>query len=485
MGINLVGWIGGRYVTQRHFKFIAVRRACFRCVKGNVQLAGSGCANKQSAGSLSLFHSYVAHFVVISIGECRRIALRAVLADRTEFQSDRLVLVKHGFDIENVVIGAAEINTAAVGHNAVQVVLFNRVVIRDIPFDDHLTVRICVINSKTGWCCRFVGAVGNLQTADIHLIVFRLTLKFERDGRNRSAGICGEVDCACGPVAGSRAVFKGDLFRNLRRIFKDQAELHRCIVRGRFLKGQVRFGVFVDIKVCFVKVHRIRTGKFTVQYKRTAPVICTDLCIRKCSSISGSIVANIFCAVIKISRQFGVIRRGDPPLPSRKNVLNVDVCPFLVFANCAVFEILHTVTRVKIRVKRRTIDNGALCDKIRHADPAGGVRYADVCAGIAGLFTGIRRIAAYAGEEHSLTLCDHPLILVLLHQRFAAAAADRQLVNTPLIPVARRKQCNTCARIVCFIIQPRDAACTVVTAAEFVLVAFQSVEDFFKRIRAD
>ena len=232
-------------------------------------------------------------------------------------------------------------------------------------------------------------------------------------------------------------------------------------------------------------MHRIRTGKLTIEYERAAAVICADLCIRKCFCISGGIVANIFCAVIKISRQFGVVRRGDPPLPCRKNVLNIDIRPFLILADCAVFEILHAVTGVKIRIERRTADNRALCDKVSHADPAGSVRYADVRAGIAGFLTGIRRIAVYAGEEHSLALCNHPLVLVLLHQRLAAAAADRQLVNAPLIPVARRKQCNACARITRPVIQARNVACTGVTAAEFVLVAFQAVENFRKRIHVD
>ncbi len=140
---------------------------------------------------------------------------------------------------------------------------------------------------------------------------------------------------------------------------------------------------------------------------------------------------------------------------------------------------------VEVRIEGSAADDGALRDKVCDANPTGGVGYADVGTGIAGLQTSVRRIGVYAGEEHTLALRYHPLVFVLLHQGQFIALADGQLVNASLIPVAGGEQGNAGSGVTGFVIQTRDVSGTAMVAAELVLVAFQTVEDFLERIYAN
>ena len=226
IGISLVVGIAGRNIAQGDFKFVAVGSTVRGSLEGDLQLSGGGGPRQQAAGGFAFLHLDVADLIAVGIGQCGGIAFRTVRAYGAQLQINVRFLVKYGFYIQNVVINAAQIDALAVREGAIDIILLDFGIVCQIPFEDHFTGGISIVDLKSGGGGGLVRAVGDFQAAHVHLIVISCSLKFQGDGRDRSSRIAGKIQLNGLPVPRGLGSGNFHLFGGLRGILEDQAQLH-------------------------------------------------------------------------------------------------------------------------------------------------------------------------------------------------------------------------------------------------------------------
>ena len=98
---------------------------------------------------------------------------------------------------------------------------------------------------------------------------------------------------------------------------------------------------------------------------------------------------------------------------------------------------LHTVAGIEVGVEYTAVHYGTLRGKVRRSYPAASTVNTQIRTGIARMCACIGGILGHAGEEHSFTLRDHPLVFRALEGRHFTAGPK---VHAALIEIAGGKQ---------------------------------------------
>ena len=106
---------------------------------------------------------------------------------------------------------------------------------------------------------------------------------------------------------------------------------------------------------------------------------------------------------VKIKGIFASISGFIPPLPSRSDILEVDVCPLVVVRDLAIHKVLHTVAGIEVGGKVGSVNYRTLGNKGRHARPGLvftmdrantiGFSSGGIICGLIGIGVGIQNLA--------------------------------------------------------------------------------------------
>ena len=258
-------------------------------------------------------------------------------------------------DVQGVVVAATE-----EGVVQVQQVVLGGGVVGEIPLDGQFVgIRVGALDLEAGRGGRRVGStVGDGNLADVHLVVVDRVRSGLDDQAQRSdflARVLGEV-YGCGlPAVARRAIRHVHRHYGIGVVGEDEAELQLGIVTVELVVGQFDLGAGSDAQVGLVETDGVVAGELAAQHQRIAAFVAADL---------GVVEARCRLIVLAIV-EVGLQRVGigiNPPLPSRQNVLQVDVAPLLVAGLFAIVPPFKTVTGVECRGEDRATDDGAFGD---------------------------------------------------------------------------------------------------------------------------
>ena len=218
--------------------------------------------------------------------------------------------------------------------------------------------------------------------------------------------------------------------------------------------------------------------RLTVEDKRVSSLICADWRIRQSHFFTLQIDSGFF-AVIEIRLQGCPTLACNPPLPRRQNGLGSHVRPLGRIANSTLCVGTHAFTGREIRPEITSLNDASSRSKVCNSNPATALD----THGRIGLSigrAGLSHVLLHAREVHALTLSDHPLIGLLLHERTCRIGAAGDFLNiviqTALVVIRGSKESNRSQRRVIFF---RGVALVdPATGAKTGLVGFDSSEYF-------
>ena len=181
----------------------------------------------------------------------------------------------------------------------------------------------------------------------------------------------------------------------------------------------------------------------SIYHQGASAFICTHLSIRQSHVIAIHIFSYFLRTVIEICVKLRTSLRINPPLPCRQNILNIDIGPFCITADFTIYKVLHTFSYIEIGIEGSTINYGTFCGKICYAGPVSCISNFHIRTGISTLISRICGIRFHTGEKHSLTLCNHPLIIGIL---------KLAVIQISLIEIRRCEKSHTALQILCSII---------------------------------
>ena len=476
--IDLIVGILRRDVLQGHLKLVAVGLAGGGSGEGNIQLTGIGSLGQQAGGGSGFLDGNAGDLILIIVSNGRGITLGAVDAHGAKLQLHYGTGGEAVLDVQDVAVDTAQIDAAAIGHLAVEVVLNDLGVIRHIPADDQLAVDIGVVQGEAGGSGRLMASVGNGQIADVDLVLLGGTIKHQGDGGDLTSCVIGQIHDRSSPVAGSGGIVQSQDHGVLGIILEGKGQLHDRVIGRDLLKGDGSGGVRLNLQIGLVQMHGIGTGQIAVNDQGAAAVVGAGLGVLHFLFGAIHIQIDQSGAVVKIRGELGFIGAFKPPLPGGHHFLDVDVGPLFILADLTVHKVLHTVTGVEVGVESGAVDDGAFGDEVRHADPAAGIADVHIRTGVTALHAGVGGILIDAGPEHSLPLLAHPLIAVLLRGgTVIAIGGGVDALQAPVVIVGTAEQSVACPGIAILVIEFGQVTGTAVTAAEAGLIALDAVEN--------
>ena len=393
-GINL-------FLVRRfkvHFNLNAVIIGVNRRIPGEVNIAG-----------LRIVFD-IADILAVIEADLRRFGFRSILAHCGQQQLGHIFFPIQRLDIIGIVIGSTHITSGPIGELRVQIILFYLAVVRQIPAYVHLFGIIGLFQRKaSGFLRGVISAVGNLQFADVHLVVVNGTgtvVKVQADHCDFFAGIIAQGNLLGNPAVG---LFVG--LRNVEGnyrigiILKDHSHFHfGSVVRRALVKGNGYLGILFYGQIRLVQTQEVFLIQCAVDHQgRTALIGAYTFIV-----IHRALI--VLFAVIKVYIQLCALCIN-PPLPGGQDILDVHIAPLFVVGHRTVHKVLHPMAGIKIGIENVAVNNGTLRDIVRHTGPVGicGACYLGIVNGT--VYPRLGGILFRAGEPDAFPLESHPLII--------------------------------------------------------------------------